>query len=298
MKERTLERLKAECVAMNYRLARSLENYRVVLNDAFCGEWRSDVHDDNIMGFMITARGAIGNLVVLLYCGGRPSADEFLPDVRELIGLRLEEAYALDLRGLSTHHTVLTASFFHHLNALNMVLKGRIDECALRRASDTFKYVHEKEDAPMNWRIMEKLDIINPSEAAQECVGRLLLGEGDFVLDYMNDFPLERINSLKPDDEPDTECLIVAYFTALEQTGKLGEGDKMGQKAHAMTLAWEWLRQWSTSVPPVAPIDMFMLWTAMWVTEGKALDPDAILEDLQPQRRLDALAQVGKNPPS
>jgi len=238
--------------------------------------------DKTTIGYMISADLAIKDVIRHLYCWqGSPVPPE-IDTVRAFVDERKREALDVSLADCSSWHLYSVERYLFSLAAMELALDGVLNPELLEKFWDALEMQHKKENRPIEWNAL-----FDPEAPANYVIcgliGKILLGDGDTVIAFMDECSEERKVDIEVNDF-DGQPYKVAYYTALRQ---MKHGDQKsayhGQRTHASFHTWVWLTQWQKDVPPCSFTQMFMLWAAMRKVEGLPLDPQAILQSFQPE---------------
>lgn len=242
--------------------------------------------EKNFIEYIIRSELAVNDVIRYLYCRSeRPLLPE-VAIVRANIEARRHEMLALPLDCFSPWHLYSVEKYLFSLSALDLALDGILNTGPLDSLWKALTIHCEKQKCPMTWKECRRRDAPN-STLALGLIGRVLVGDGQAVIDFMRTCSERRKVNVEPEDF-EGMIMKIAYHAAMRQM-KQGDQESSlhGERSHVAFLTWYWLNTWLEDVPPVRFTVMFMLWAAIRNAEGEPLDPDAILQSMKP-------AAVGK----
>lgn len=231
--------------------------------------------------YMAATNGAVGSIISYLYCCPEASLSNEIGTIRRLIETRREEALSVRLEDLPTSRILNVEDYFFSLAALDLVLDGTVNTEPLEKLWRALELDHARSGHRLSWEAVFS-DKVSTSNVILGLVGKVLMGEGQAVIDFMAGCSEERKVELETESS-DLEEYKVIYFTALLQM-KVGPQDEAfwGRRAHSAFYGWNWLNRWKDYLPGNFTL-LFMLWAAIRRANGDPMDSAAILQSIQPE---------------
>ena len=231
--------------------------------------------------YMAATNSAVNSVVRYLYCCPEASLSNEIDTVRRLIETRREEALSVRLEELPTSRILNVQKYFFSLAALELVLDGTVNPEPLEKLWRALELDHARSGHRLSWEAVFD-GAVATNYVIFGLVGKVLMGEGQAVIDFMAGCPEERKVGLETESS-DLEEYKVIYFTALRQM-KIDPQDEAfwGQRAHSAFYGWNWLNRWKDYLPGNFTL-LFMLWAAIRKANGDPMEPAAIMRSIQPE---------------